>query len=117
MSHLLHNLSKEGILLMYLAGELPVEDVAELEQTLANDPKLREELEQLRSAFEGAGAAIHAADASVRPALPAPAASRRVGQAVRDWHARRLAQPQAEAEPRHFLFPTWSYPIAAAIIL
>src|SRR5688572_19642100 len=96
MSTLLQHLNNESILLMYLAGELPAEDRAEVEQMLAGDPRLRDELEQLRAAYEGVGSALAEADAAERVVLPQSTAARRVGQAVRAWHARRLAQPAAK---------------------
>ncbi len=78
MKNLLEQLeNNEAILLMYLAGELPAEDQAEVEQMLARDPALRAELEEMRALeihvtgtlaeLDGA-AALAGQDASIRRA-------------------------------------------------
>jgi len=114
MSSILQQLNNESILLLYLAGELSAADRADVEQTLAGDPKLREQLETLRAAYDGAGEALAAADASERLALPAASAARRVGNAVRSWHARRLVAPPARDARRNLRFPWWCY-VAASV--
>jgi anti-sigma factor RsiW len=117
MSTLLHNLDKQAILLMYLAGELPAEDRGEVEQMLAGDSQLRAEFDQLRGAHGEIELALRTADEAERLALPAGTAARRVGQAVRSWHAWRLTQPPAEPQRMRRRFPAWAYPIAAAVVL
>ena len=114
MATLLQHLNNECVLLMYLAGELPDEDRREVDLMLAQDARLRDELEQLRAAYEGVGAALHEADAASRLVLPAGTAVRRVGQAARAWHARRLAQPGAREARGPLRVPRWAYPIAVA---
>src|SRR5687767_2792280 len=121
MPSLLPQLDNDSILLMYLAGELPAEDVASVERMLANDAGLREKLDELRIAYDDATSVIASADRRERVALPVAIASHRVGQAARAWHARRLADPQrqhaasaAAAGARRLRFPWWCYPLASA---
>jgi hypothetical protein len=54
-------------------------------------------------------------DRSDRLAVSEGAAVRRVGRAMRQWHARRLAAAPAPAEaPSGLRYPWWAYPLAAA---
>jgi anti-sigma factor RsiW len=117
MSSLIQQLNNESILLMYLAEELPVSDRADVEQMLANDARLREELESLRAAYEGAHQALAQADQTERLALPVGTAARRVGLAARSWHVRRLSAPPAPKRRRAFQFPWWSYPLTSAVAM
>jgi len=48
MPSLLPNLTNESILVMYLAGELPEEDRAEVERLLTIDAVLRGQLDELQ---------------------------------------------------------------------
>src|SRR3712207_2997256 len=96
MPSLLPNLTNESILVMYLAGELPDEDRAEVERLLTIDATLRGQLEELRASYDEAEAAFASADATERVSLSSSAAARRVGQAVRSWHARRLKEPAGD---------------------
>ena len=114
MSSQLHQLNNESILLLYLAGELSAEDRQDVEQHLAADPQFREELETLRTAYDGAGEALAAADKSERLKLPEASAARRVGNAVRAWHALRLSMPPAETKRGGLRFPWWWYVTASA---
>jgi anti-sigma factor RsiW len=118
VSSLIHELNNESLLLMYVAGELPGDDRAEVERMMASDAGLREQFEQIRTAYVGANDAIAGADRSERLALPAGAAARRVGQATRAWYARRVSLAAAAAGERGgrrgLRFPFWSYPMAAA---
>jgi hypothetical protein len=120
---------RDGLLLMYLADELSAGDRAEVERTLAGDVGLRAELEQLRQTQSWLESALAASDAAAATAGPMPSqavAVRRVGQAVRRWHAERLARPPADAGRRGrdsssvliALFRRqWMYPAAAAAIV
>ena len=114
MSSQLHQLNSESILLLYLAGELSAEDRADVDQHLAADPQFREELESLRAAYDATGEVITAADKSERLVLPEASAARRVGNAVRSWHSRRLSMPPAQAARRGLRFPWWWYVTASA---
>lgn len=118
MPGFLHQLDADSILLAYLAGELPAEDHAEVERMLAGSERLREQLDVLQDAYAMTGQALAAADGRERVALSAATASRRVGLAVRSWHARRLAQPPAKrASQRWMRLPRWAYPLAGAAAL
>jgi hypothetical protein len=116
MQSLLQNLDRESILLLYVAGELPADDRASVEGMLAKDVGMRQALEELQSAYAGIECELEAADARERLALPASAAGRRVGMAVRSWHAKRLARPAgAKNGNGRYRVPIWAYPVAAAI--
>jgi hypothetical protein len=123
MPSVLSQLDNDSIVLMYLAGELPPEDVDAVERMLANDAGMREKLDALRLAHDDVTSALAQADGQERVALPVNAAARRVGQAARAWHARRALEPQARgaaaAAGRSLRFPWWCYPVAsvAAVIL
>jgi hypothetical protein len=116
MPSLLQNLDRESILLLYVADELSADDRASVEGMLAKDLGMRQGLEELQSAYAGIECELEAADARERLALPASAASRRVGMAVRSWHARRLARPASARNGNgKYRVPVWAYPVAAAI--
>ena len=105
----------DALLLMYLAGELPEADRAEVERMLSVDAGLREQLERLREAHGWFTEEMTRDDRSVRLAVSQGAAVRRVGRAMRQWHARRLAEaPVAAAAPSGLRYPWWAYPLAAA---
>lgn len=118
MPSVLPQLDNDSILMMYLVGELPAEDGADVERMLANDAGLRAKLDELRAAYAGAGDAIADADARERIVLPAATAARRVGLAARSWHAARMARQPVEngatPERRQLRFPWWCYPLASA---
>jgi anti-sigma factor RsiW len=113
MTSLLHQLDNESALVMFLAGELPPEDHAVVERRLAADPEFRAQLDELRSSYRTVEDAIAASDAVERVALPPATASRRVGQAVRSWHARRLAQPRERELGGRLRIPGWVYAAAS----
>jgi len=72
-------------LLLYLAGELPGADRAELERRLAEDATLRQRLERLREAHDRFVEAMPALDRTTRLAVPESVAVRRVAAAMRQW--------------------------------
>jgi hypothetical protein len=120
MPSTLDQLDVESTLLMFLAGELPAEDQAAVARRIETDPQLRAQLDELRSAYGGVEDAIAAADAGERVTLPEATAARRVGQAVRSWHARRLANPPERELGGRLRLPPWAYAaasIAAAVIV
>ena len=119
MPSLIHELDLDALLLMYLAGELPAEDAAEVAQLLSTDAGARERLAAVSRDAAAGEAALAAAD-HVDPPAASPSASsvalRKVDRAVRQWHVdravtRRPTRPPGERQPR---FPTWAYPAAAA---
>src|SRR4051794_3617279 len=120
MPSLLHHLDNESALVLFLAGELPAEDHAVVERRLAADPQFRAQLDEIRSAYRAIEDAIAAGDAAERLSLPEATASRRVGQAVRSWYARRQAQPRERELGGRLRLPRWVYvasSCAAAVIV
>ena len=115
MSSLLKQLGDdEAILMMYVAGELPPADIAEVDRRLAADVGLRRDLDRLRDADHRFTSAMRALDGASRPAVPESSGVRRVKRMIRQWHADRLAR-QAPAVPvPDMRFPWWAYPLAAA---
>ena len=104
----------DGVLLMYLAGELPDEDRAEVDRRLARDPALRAELESLREAHDSFAAALPALDRVERLPAPQGPGVRRVVRAMEQWQAGRLAAVVAPAPVKTLRYPWWAYPLAAA---
>jgi hypothetical protein len=120
MPSTLDQLDVESTLLMFLAGELPAEDHAAVARRIETDPQLRAQLDELRSAYGGVEDAIAAADAVERVTLPEATAARRVGQAARSWHVRRLANPPERELGGRLRLPPWAYAaasVAAAVIV
>lgn len=125
MSSLLHQLeNNEAVLMMYLAGELPAEDRAEVEQQLAVDAGLRHELELLRGAESFMTIAMSAADGVAMPpvteAARQSAAVRRVSRAMVRFRLEaehEVAAPEAQPPARTLRLPNWAYPFAAAAMI
>jgi hypothetical protein len=109
--------TKQAVLLMYLAGELPPHDRVEVERMLAADPALRAELDRLREAQETFAAAMPALDRATRLPVPQAVAVRRVVAAMRQWYEMRRARPAPAPEVKPLRFPWWAYPMAAAASL
>ena len=115
MANLLRQLeNNESILLMYLAGELPPEERAEVEQMLTADAGLRASLEKLRAAQDAFDSGMAALDRRTRLPAPETAAVRRVVQDIHQWQARRLANPPKAPAAPTLRYPWWAYPMAAA---
>ena len=106
--------SKEAVLLMYLADELPPQDRIEVERMFAADPALGRELERLRDAHDAFVRAMPGLDRASRLPVPQGVAVRRVVAAMRQWHAKRAARPAPVPEAPPLRFPWWAYPMAAA---
>jgi len=117
MRSLLHQLeNNETVLLMYLAGELPPQDRAEVEQLLADDPGMRAELERLRETVARVETALAELDKTERLPMSADVAGRRVGRMVSQWNADRLAAEASAAAARAarpHRVSKWAYPAAA----
>ena len=106
--------NNESMLLMYLAGELPAEDMAEVARMLSADAGLRAELQSLQSAMEVTTAGLAELDRlDGRPASVEAAAVRRVGRAMRQWKVDRLRVEPVEPAARRLRLPGWTYPIGA----
>jgi anti-sigma-K factor RskA len=115
MSNLLGQLeNNEAILLMYLAGELPAEERAEVEQMLANDAGLRTLLAALTALQSDVDGVLAKADSTML--LPRrEAAVRRVSRAVAAAQAKPVeaGAPADDHAAARFRVPWWAYPIAA----
>lgn len=111
--------NNEQVLLMYLAGELPPLDHQEVEQLLAGDSGLRQELGQLREAQAAYIDALAALDVA-EPVTNETVVVRRIGRAIRQEMAIRAARlvPPPPAKPS-WNIPWWAYPsaVAAAIFI
>jgi anti-sigma factor RsiW len=130
MSNLLQQLeNNEGILMMYLAGELLDVDRAEVEQMLAADPALRAELSDLTALHEGVTTLLGRSEV---PASRADAAARFVGRAMAARTAATSSpalrtngavaissatDDPAEEPARRGRFARLAYPVAAAALL
>jgi hypothetical protein len=116
MPSYIHNLDRESLLMLYMAGELPAEDHAEVEAMIAADSALRAQYEQMQVEQQAMGEVFAAADAS--SPLPAPQISsvRRVGAAMKQWHVDRLAKPTLAPIRARRKFG-WVYATAASLLI
>jgi len=116
MKSYLQNLeNNEAILLMYLAGELPEQDLQEVEQMLASDPSLRSELEILRQTQSLAYDSLESLDSLTRPPIPPIVAITQISERMHDWAQRR--RKPAELAPARQPMPWWRITSAAAAVL
>ncbi len=112
-----HELDNHGILLMYLADELPEADRAEVEQMLASDQGLRLTLESVRRDQDAAFSAIAVADELAAVPIGRQVAVRQVSRLIGAWQSRRIASRIASPVIGRNSFRWWLYPSAAAAIL
>jgi hypothetical protein len=117
MKTLLQHLENESLLLMYMAGELPLSDRTELEAMLARDGGLRAQLAELRAAESSCFAGLAQLDVaeplgSVEPSV------RRVQRAIQQWQIDLLARPAQQARARRRIpVLAWSAGSAVAAVL
>jgi hypothetical protein len=109
----LHELSREGVLLLYLADELGAEDRAEVEQRLLRDPALRAELDGLRGTQELLHTRLALLDAATPLAAEEEAGVRNVSRMMRQRLARPQPAPALEPAIAVRRLPRWAYPAAA----
>src|SRR5947208_3538628 len=115
-------MDNDAMLLMYLAGELPAEEHAQLAQRLAHDPALGEQLERVRALNGGIARIMDEADRGVGATEESrrAAAVRRVSRAMVKQHVTTPAATGSTLEygqrPR-FMLPRWLYPFAAAAVI
>jgi hypothetical protein len=115
MPSLLYELeNNEAMLLMYLSGELPPEDQAEVEQMLASDGGLRMELEEIRSAMADSMEAVATLD-KLQPITPSAQsiALRNVSRSMKQWHVDRLRAAPVVEPHKAWRYPMWVYPTSA----
>jgi anti-sigma-K factor RskA len=108
--------NNEAVLLMYLAGELPEEDRAEVEQLLATDARLRRERDLLRATIADTNALIATADASGRVPVAESVLVRHTIRAMNEWELNRPA-PLLKVVTSGLRYAWWVYPSSAAAVL
>jgi hypothetical protein len=94
-------------------AELPTEEAAALEQRVASDPALRQQLQSIRQNLAATDAAFDALD-DVRPAMVERAASR-AAESVWQWQLQHAGQKQGRSASRTFA-SRWMLPAAAAAV-
>jgi hypothetical protein len=113
MASLLNKLgSNEAVLLMYLADELPPEDHADVQQMLASDEALRDQLQSLRQLRTQVGEQFGPAEKSGMPCANEAAIQRTLTR-MRRYRLEAAARPAVEVRAGR-RWPTWAYPLAAA---
>jgi hypothetical protein len=118
MKRLLSELeNNEAILQMYLAGELPEADRAEVQQMLASDSALRVQLEEVRSAQEAAFTALRDLDAGARPAMTPALARLQIGSMIEEWTQERMRPATIVLPANSRAIPWWRYTLSAAAAL
>jgi hypothetical protein len=117
MKPLLQELENESLLLLYIAGELPVEDRAEIELMLERDSGMRSQLQALRTAQSRSYAALLQLD-QAESVRGMESVMRPIDQAIGQWNVERLARP-TKITPRRSTGPilAWSVGSAVAAVL
>ena len=119
MASLLEQLQGDDtLLMMYLVGELPVADRAEVERRLAADAKLRADLACLSETHSALTSGLEALDAVTPIDADVSAALRRASMAIRQWQARPaplLTLGLVPSKARRWR--VWMVPSAAAAIV
>jgi anti-sigma factor RsiW len=115
MSSLLQQLeNNEQVLLMYLAGELPAQDRAEVQRMLGNDAGLRAMLEEL-SDLDGQLQGDLAGLAGRTGPAAGEASIRRTIRQMRRRQVEQALRPQADEQPAATRrYPWWMYSAGAA---
>ncbi len=110
MKSLLTQLERNEMLLMYLAGELPQEDMTQVERMLQADEALRSEMQQLRRVMQDVEQKLAEA-----PRVDDITAERAIGQTIAAMRRQREEDLVRHGSGRRM--PGWAYPVAAAAIL
>jgi hypothetical protein len=118
MASLIHEIeNNESLLLMYSSGELSADDRLEVEQMLAGDAVLRQELADIESAYQFAIGSLAELDADRAAIAGENHAIRQAKRAMKQWQIDRLnRQPVREPAPARRV-PSWAYPSAVAAML
>jgi hypothetical protein len=106
--------NNESILLMYLAGELPPQDHAEVEQMVMSDPNLREQLSSLQQMQQQVNGALKELDSVTCPPLPATFAEAEICRMIQQWHGERERRKRTLIVPRRAVMPRIWLGLAAA---
>lgn len=108
--------SRQAILLMYLAEELPEADRVEVDRRIAEDASVRIELEALRQMQASIWTGLGDLDRRSRPPVPDSVVNRRVGRLIKDWLTARSEIPAPIPIPRRQMH--WvRYGLAVAAML
>jgi hypothetical protein len=115
MASLLYELeNNEAMLLLYVCGELPEDDRAEVEQMLASDGNLRLELEVIRSSLAESMQAVSAVDLLEPISSSAESVSiRNAGRLIKQWKVDKLRAQTVEPVRKALRYPMWVYPTSA----
>lgn len=121
MSNLLHKLeNNEQVLLMYLGGELPPQDAAEVQRMLDTDAGLRAMLVEMEAVHEQTVDHLALLDAAPDPAAE-EASIRRTLREMRRFQTEQALRPVREEQPASVRrYPWWMYSagsVAAAVII
>jgi hypothetical protein len=120
MQSQIQNLTREGMLLLYIAGELSDTDRAQVDQMLAADPALTGELQALREteascrdALAELDGAEHGEHARTRESI----AGRDATRLVRQWTLRQRATHSAPPMRRAIPWVRYGVSIAASLLI
>jgi len=118
MPNLLQQLeNNEAVLLMYLADELHAEDRAEVDQLLAVDASLREDLQSLRAAWDASLAVVDQVHRSTPPPVSEDVAVRTVMRRMRKKFLEDQSRPITTPEAPGKGVPRWLIGAVAAGLL
>ena len=106
--------NNEQVLLMFLAGELPVEDRQEVAQLLEVDAALRGELDELQGAQQFVDGQLAQLDEWSPLSVSADFAARKIGREMRQRMARPKEAPAVADVERPIRSWRWLYPTVAA---
>jgi anti-sigma-K factor RskA len=113
MKPLLQHLENESLLLLYMCGEMPLDDRAELELMLKRDGGLRAQLETLCAAELASFGALSQLDAS-EPLRAVEPVIRQVSRSMQQWQIDCLSRPPKVAASRSKM-PIWAWSIGSAV--
>lgn len=106
--------SNEQVLLMYLAGELPDDDRADVERMLATDPSLQRDLQQMQSLQSTVEHGLARLDEISPLPVSSNFAARQVSRAIRQQLARPKVAPVRATSDGPSRSWWWLYPTVAA---
>lgn len=117
MSNLLSELqNNEVVLMLYLAGELPLEDRIEVQQMVERDSALRAQCIAMDRLLSRAALSF-GTDTALAAAAPAARARQRLSPVFRQWTTQRLSRPAPIPELAARRTPWFMYPLGAAAII
>jgi hypothetical protein len=118
MASLIHEIeNNEALLLMFISGELPAEDRAEVQQMLAGDAGLRDELARIASAYDFAMDSLATLDADRSALAGENHAIRQAKRAMKQWQTDQLLRVPVQVSKPARKYPAWAYGSAVAAML